>query len=88
MSSVSVLLVYETPGGSPLTIARVADSRVITDVANAAVRAIESRADALAEADVILGEVERAEAGKLKKILSLLVPDLKLREDRVRSTVM
>ena len=74
MSNIVVLLVYETPSGSPLTVARVADARLIGEVARAAVGAVELRADALSEADSILGEFERAEAGRLRKVLSLLIP--------------
>jgi hypothetical protein len=78
MPNIALLLVYETPGGSPLTVARVADARLIGEVARAAVGAVELRAEALSEADSILGEFERAEAGRLRKVLSLLIPGFRL----------
>ena len=85
MPNVAVLLVYETPGGSPLTVARVADAHLITEVARAAVGAVELRADALSEADTVLGELERAEADRLRKVFAVLVPGFRLREDRSAS---
>ena len=78
MPNIAVLLVYETPGGSPLTVARVADARLIGEVARAAVGAVELQADALSEADSMLGELERAEASRLRKVLSLLIPGFRL----------
>jgi hypothetical protein len=88
MSNVTVLLVYETPGGSPLTIARVVDTRVITEVARAAVGAVELRADALSEADMLLGQVEWAEANRLRRVLTLLVPDFHIGEVPPPSTAV
>ncbi len=78
--NVSLLLVYEPVGGRPLTVARVADSRMLVDAARAAILAAEQRAEDLATADRVLGELERAEAGRLRKVLSLLVPELKATE--------
>ena len=80
MPRVAVLLVYEPVGGSPLTVAHVSDGRVINEVARAALHAVEVRAQTLAEADAILGELEQAEADRLRRILAVLVPDLQFRE--------
>ena len=74
---VSLLLVYEPTGGRPLTVARVEDRRLLLDAAQLAIIAAEQRAEELAAADCLLGEVERAEAGRLRKVLSLLVPELR-----------
>jgi len=78
--NVSLLLVYEPAGGRPLTVARVADRRMLLDAAQIAIVTAEQRAEELAAADSVLGEVERAEAGRLRKVLSLLVPELKATE--------
>jgi hypothetical protein len=77
---VSLLLVYEANGGHPFTIARVEDRRMLLDAAQVAIIAAEHRAAELAVADCVLGEVERAEAGRLRKVLSLLVPELRFNE--------
>ena len=77
---VSLLLVYEPTGGRPLTIARVEDRRMLLDAAQRAIIAAEQRAEELAAADCVLGEVERAEAVRLRKVLSLFVPELKSNE--------
>jgi hypothetical protein len=74
--NVSLLLVYEPNGGRPLTVARVDNRQMLLDAAQLAIIAAEKRAEELAAADRVLGEVERAEAGRLRKVLSLLVPEL------------
>jgi hypothetical protein len=76
---VSLLLVYEPSGGRPLTVARVEDSRMLVDAALVAILAAEQRAAELATADSLLGELERAEAGRLRTVLGLLIPGLKAR---------
>lgn len=75
--NVSLLLVYEPAGGRPFTVARVEDRCMLLNAAQLAILAAEQRAEELAAADCVLGEVERAEAGRLRKVLSLLVPELK-----------
>jgi hypothetical protein len=50
---------------------------MLVDAAHMAILAAEQRAAELAEADRVLGEVERAEAGRLRKVLTLLIPELK-----------
>lgn len=85
--NVSLLLVYEPAGGRPLTVARIADPRMLLDAAQVAILAAEQRAEELATADRLLGEVERAEAGRLRKVLSLLVPELNARETACRAAV-
>ena len=74
--SVSLLLVYEPAGGRPLTVARVQDRRMLLHAAQLAILAAEQRAEEFGAADRLLGEVERAEAGRLRRVLSLLVPEL------------
>jgi len=78
--NVSLLLVYEPAGGRPLTVVRVEDRRMLLDAAHLAILVAEQRAEELAAADRVLGEVERAEAGRLRRVLSLLVPELKATE--------
>jgi hypothetical protein len=79
--NVSLLLVYEPAGGRPLTVARVEDPRMLLDAAHLAIRAAEQRAEELAAADGVLGELERAEAARLRKVLTLLVPQLRARKE-------
>jgi hypothetical protein len=85
--NVTLLLVYESAGGRPLTVARVQDRRILLDAAHFAIMAADQRAEELAAADRVLGEVERAEAGRLRKVLTLLVPDLKVGEDTLLNGV-
>jgi len=53
---------------------------MLVDVAEIAILAAEQKAEELAAADPVLGEVERAEAGRLRNVLNLLIPELKVRE--------
>jgi hypothetical protein len=75
MTKVSVLLVYEPPGGNPLTIARVNESSIVSEVARIAIQHAESRAEALAEVDCVIGELEQAEVSRLRRVIGLLVSD-------------
>ncbi len=79
-ANVSLLLVYEPTGGRPFTVARVEDRRIVLGAAQFAIVAAEQKAEEFAAADHVLGEVERAEAGRLRRVLSLLVPELKAME--------
>ena len=72
--NVSLLLVYEVPGGRPLTVARVDNSSLLLDAAQTAILQAEQRADALSEADEVLGRIERSEANRLRQVLALLIP--------------
>jgi hypothetical protein len=74
---VSLLLVYEPAGGRPLTVARVDDRRILLDAAQRAISEAQQRAEELSSADCVLGEVERAEAGRLRTVLGLFVPELR-----------
>jgi hypothetical protein len=76
-STVSLLLVYEPAGGRPLTVARVDDRRTLVGAAQVAIVEAEARAELMGEADKILGEVEHAEALRLKTVLRLLVPEIR-----------
>lgn len=74
--SVTILLVYEVPGGRSLTVARVADRSLVAHAASLAISVAEARAEELGDADRTLGMVEREEAHRLKRVLSLLVPEI------------
>ena len=75
-STVNLLLVYETPGGRPLTVARIDDRTLVTKAATAALTAADARAEHLTEVDRTLGLVQREEANRLRRVLNLLVPEL------------
>jgi hypothetical protein len=76
--NVSAVLVYEPVGGRPLTIARVDDQALLLRIAEAAIGEAQARAELVARADDLLGEVQREEVNRLKKVLTLLVPELNL----------
>lgn len=77
--NVALLLMYEptTAKGRPVPVARVEDKKLVLEVARAAVRESQERADVMASADELLGEVEHEEAGRLLRTLEILVPEMK-----------
>lgn len=74
--SLTVFLVYETPGGSPVTVARVGSRGLVAHVAEAAITEAQARAELFREADQVLGDVEREEATRLERVLKMFVPEL------------
>jgi hypothetical protein len=83
-ANVALLLVYQPDGGRPLTVARVDDQRMVLDVARSAILYADERAQELASVDRILGQIEWSEAGRLRKVLGLLVPGLQVGESNQR----
>ena len=85
-----LVLLYEpaTSKGRPVPLAQVADQQLIVRVAEAALSEAQSRAAALAKTDELLGEVEVAEADRLRRVLEPLVPGLKRPLEMRYETVM
>jgi hypothetical protein len=77
------MLVYEPASsrGSPVPLVRLEDPALALKVAQSAVAAAEARAVQLSRADEFLGEAERAEAYRLRRVLALLIPGV-ARADR------
>jgi hypothetical protein len=74
--SITLMLVYEPPTSKrgPIPLARVDDPGLALKVAQSAIAEAEARASKLSEADEFLGEAERAEAQRLRRVLALLIP--------------
>jgi hypothetical protein len=73
MANMSVYLVYEGPTGIPVTIARLTDPAVVQQVAQLALGSAEDRAAAIAETDLVWGEMEKVEVIRLRMILNMLL---------------
>ncbi len=75
----ALVLVYEPPTakGRPVPIARITDQTLMVRAARSALGEAQAKANALARADELLGEVERAEVKRLQEVLILLIPGLK-----------
>jgi len=86
--SIALVLVYEpcTPRRGPVPLVRVDDPGLALRVAECAIAAAEARAAELSHADEFLGEVEQAEAQRLRRVLALLIPGLAI-ERLTRSVV-
>jgi hypothetical protein len=72
----NLAILYTPPGGRPLRLVNVADRRLLIAVAQAAILEATKRADRVAHADTLLGEVEAAEVSRVQRILSLFIPEL------------
>jgi len=70
------MLVYEPPTSKrgPIPLARINNPDLALRVAESAIAEAEARASELAQADEFLGEAERAEAQRLRRVLAFLIP--------------
>jgi two-component sensor histidine kinase len=87
---ISIMLLYEPPvaKGKPVPVARVANQDLIEAVARAAVQEAQARVESLTAADELLGEVEREEAFRLRRVLELLIPALKSSDPKCSPTIV
>ena len=83
MQSTALAILYEPDRGRPLTVARVGDRRLLVAAAEAAIAEADERAQAVGEADEFLGAVQREEAARMRRVLSILVPELRASEPRL-----
>jgi len=76
------MLVYEPPTShqGPVPLARIDNPNLALIVARSAISEAEARAARLSDADEFLGELERAEADRLRLVLTALLPELGLPE--------
>jgi hypothetical protein len=88
--NISLILVYEPDSatGRPTPLARTADPQLIFAVAEHAIADAISRATLLSQSDEVLGELERAEVGRLRTILTALIPELRSRNNQRSIPVM
>jgi hypothetical protein len=88
--NISLILVYEpdTATGRPTPLARTANPQLILAVAEHAITDATSRATILSQSDEVLGELERAEADRLRAVLAALIPELRSRKNRHSTPVM
>jgi hypothetical protein len=88
--SITVMLVYEpaTSHQGPVPLARIDNPKLALLVARSAISEVEARAARLSDADEFLGEVERAEANRLRLVLTALIPELGFPEAPPDSPVM
>ena len=75
--SIALYIVCEPKdAGKPLALARIEDRGALIAAARAAVSEAEARADHVESCDVVLGELQREEAHRLRNSLERLIPDL------------
>jgi hypothetical protein len=80
---VRLAILYEPNKGRPLLLASLADRQLLAAAARAALAEAELRCDILAEADEGLALVQREEVDRLRRVLSMFVPEAKIRQKRM-----
>jgi hypothetical protein len=73
---VSLHIVYEGNTGRPLTAAKVNNRELIKMAGIEAAKEAFDRASLIAESDELLGNMQKWEAERLKRVLQLLIPEL------------
>jgi hypothetical protein len=88
--NISLVLVYEpeAASGRPMPLARTTDPHPILAVAEQAITDAISRATLLSHSDEVLGELERAEVDRLRTVLTVLIPELRSRNNQLCARVM
>ena len=70
----SLAIIYRrSPDGRPLSVATIQNRSILAHAAAEAIQEAFAKADELAEKDHVLGQIQREEADKLKRVLSALV---------------
>jgi hypothetical protein len=70
----SVAIIYRSPDGRPLSVATVENREFLAHAAAEAIGEAYSRAEELTLRDPVLGRIQREEADKLSRVLSVLLP--------------
>src|SRR4051812_48786146 len=83
MQGAELAILYEPERGRPLTVVRIGDRRLLVAAAEAAIAEADARAELLCEADEFLGAVQREEAERVRRVLKMLLPELRLSEHRL-----
>jgi hypothetical protein len=73
---VTLAIVYEPKNGTPLRVAQIRNELLVLEAARLAIEEAESGAAAVSEQDHTLGGIQKAEAVRLREVLSLLLPKL------------
>jgi hypothetical protein len=77
MATVGLYITLEPEHGEPVTLARVRKRALVLDAASAALLEAEQLAAQMADEDVLLGELQRDEVGRLRRALERLLPELR-----------
>ena len=72
----SLQIIYEGDYGRPLIAAKIEDRQLLVHAAQIAIAEAFSQAEAVADVDRFLGEVQQEEAARLAKVLGMLIPEL------------
>lgn len=76
--SVTLMIVLEPPTGKPVSMARVNNRRLLIEAAAEAVHEAERKAEEWAGDDEVLGRLQKDEAGRLRRALALVIPEVQL----------
>ncbi len=71
-----LVIIYRPEGGDAVTVAAIADRDLIHAAARKAIEESELAAEAMGDADPVLGEMQLLEAQRLRQVLATLIPEL------------
>jgi hypothetical protein len=77
MATVGLYITLEPENGEPVTLARVRKRALLIEAAGEALLQAEQLAERMAVEDALLGELQRDEAGRLRRALELILPELR-----------
>jgi hypothetical protein len=77
MATVGLHIILESDRGEFVTIARVKKRALLLDAAGVALLEAEQLAERMASEDSLLGELQRDEAGRLRRALECILPELR-----------
>ena len=72
----SLQIIYEGDYGRPLTAAKIEDRQLLIQAAQAAIAEAFQQAEAIADVDSFLGQVQHEDATRLARVLGMLIPEL------------
>jgi hypothetical protein len=74
---IGLYIILEPARGKPVTLARVNDRELLTEVAVAALDEAERAVHQMASEDPVMGELQRQEATRLRTALELVLPAIR-----------
>ena len=74
--NISLHIVYENGTGRPLTAAKTYNSALIREAAKVAIYEAFDKASLMTETDCFVGNIQREEAERLKRVLEIMIPGL------------
>ena len=77
MASLGLCITLEQANGKAVSVVRIRDRKLLVDVACSAIQEAYQEAEILKQEDETLGTLQKEEAGRLRRSLEFLIPELR-----------